>query len=238
MGHYGSFPMTWTPSHKWIVRNGNKDTLTEEDLLHFARCLLEESSPNATTSTGATLVHFAALTVQSNILVKFLKNQGAGIQASDDKGATPLHWAIRNPSKRAVLTLLSLGASPLVVDAENCTPLHYAAECGNVRAAKILLSLFPSALYERNIFGKTPLALACEEEHSKMIRFLLSQGAPYEERVMRKAIGHNSPKVVKALLACTAHENWSLDSKKYLLRLAKKQKKNSIFRTLSRTLSE
>ena len=208
--------MTWTPSHKWIVRNGNKDTLTEEDLLHFAYCLLEESSPNVITSTGATLVHFAALTEQADILVKFLKNQGADIHAADDKGATPLHWAVRSPSKHAVPTLIRLGASPWVVDEEDNTPLHYAVECGNVRAAKILLSLFPSALYERNVFGKTPLAVVCEEEHSKMIRFLLSQGAPYEEWIMQEAIEHNSLKVVKVLLSCTTHESSSMDSKKCL----------------------
>merc|ERR1712137_851224 len=113
-------------------------------------------------------------------------------------------------------TLIRLGASPWVVDEEDNTPLHYAVEFGNVRAAKILLSLFPSALYERNVFGKTPLAVVCEEEHSKMIRFLLSQGAPYEEWIMQEAIEHNSLKVVKVLLFCTTHESSSMDSKKCL----------------------
>ena len=235
--HFKSASMSWTSSHKWLVRNGNKDTLDESDLVELAHYLAEESSLHALTSTGASLVHFAALTAHPRILIKFLHRQGANIHATDEQGATPLHWAVQNSSKEAFITLLALGASPLAVDYKLNTPLHYAAGCGNIRAAKGLMSLFPPALCEKNVDGRTPLAVACAEEHSKMIRFLLSAGAPFEEQIIELAITNNSRKVVKAVMAHVPHERWSMERKNSLLSEAKNQHKGSVFRALRKVLN-
>merc|ERR1712130_367517 len=115
---FTTVPMSWTSTHKWIVRNGNAETIDGQDLHELAHYLAQEETPNITTNTGASLMHFAALTPQSRILMTFLHHQGVDFQLAAHDGSTPLHWATRNPSKQAVKCLLEFGALAHLVDDE------------------------------------------------------------------------------------------------------------------------
>ena len=97
--------MNWTEAHKWIVRNGDEPEFDEEK---FARYLAAARNPNVATLNGCTLLHFAALSKCAGELIPYLLRHGAQHDLVDSEGATPLHWAVRNPDTTATQLLLAL----------------------------------------------------------------------------------------------------------------------------------
>ncbi len=61
------------------------------------------------------------------------------VNAQDEFGMTPLHWAVMEGLTDEVSTLLARGANPNVQDAMGMTPLHYAAQHGRTDIAALLL---------------------------------------------------------------------------------------------------
>jgi len=228
---------SWTETHRWIVRWGDAEgKLSSEKLYELKEYLAEEKSPSVVTEKRSSLMHFASITRHADVLIPLLYRGGVEIDSQDDQGATPLHWAARSAScKRAVNTLLFLHAEPTGCDDNGNTPLHYAAESGNVRAAKDLLTVCPDLLFIRNSLYQTPLARACEEEQPKMIRFLLSQGAVFEQVYLLQAIQANSSRVVRALLSTSNCVQWSECKKQALLGMALAKEKKSAYRAMKKS---
>lgn len=148
--------------------------------LHELGALLDEVDDiNAMTENGSTIMHFAALTSSAGSLIPFLVDRGVWVDSTNHYGATPLHWAARNPDPAAVESLLQFGASPSAVDMDHNTPLHYAAENGNVDSADALLEESSHALHVANYSGLTPVACASNQKMASMVMFLLKNGAPW-----------------------------------------------------------
>ncbi len=79
------------------------------------------------------LLHIAGKLRQSNtvglLLDYFTATDGLDLlDASDDFGRTPLHYACRSGRPETVLLLLSVGADPKTLDKKNLTPMHACAE--------------------------------------------------------------------------------------------------------------
>lgn len=65
---------------------------------------------------------------------------GVSINAQDEEGRTPLHWAVDRAHQTLVQHLIQqLKADVNVRDNDGATPLHYAALCEHVDIARILL---------------------------------------------------------------------------------------------------
>merc|ERR1712137_270611 len=183
----------------------------------------------------STLMHFAAISLHADVLMIYLSNCGISACGTDERGASPLHWAARNTEcKQAIPILLKLGASPLVQDVKGNTPLHYAAECNNTRAAKYLLRADPSLVHTRNSMGQTPLSVACEQENTKMVRFLFASGADFEDSCLVMSVQMNSTRLISILLSQIGYEAWSSERKLSLCRIAREENKTSALRTLLR----
>ncbi len=79
------------------------------------------------------LLHLASAAKQSNVIGLVLEAYGdaerrAAVNAQDDEGRTPLHYACQSGRPESVRLLLDAGADPNLRDRSHCTPLHLCAD--------------------------------------------------------------------------------------------------------------
>ncbi|WP_353275377.1 ankyrin repeat domain-containing protein [Wolbachia endosymbiont (group A) of Pipizella viduata] len=84
----------------------------------------------------------------------------AQVNATDNSGNTPLHWAALNGEKDVVKALLGEGANVDAKDNRGWNPLHLAAENYHLEVMGILLSNGASPVNLVNLYGWNPLHLA------------------------------------------------------------------------------
>ncbi len=119
--------------------------------------------------------------IQTKICMHLI-HRGADINAKDNKGDTPLHYAAFNVRNKKLMTLLinRFGADITAKDNKGDTPLHWAAEAGN-------LTIFDSfsrnsttwvdCVNTPNNNGQTPLHLAAQHDNKEMCLWLLDHEA-------------------------------------------------------------
>ena len=73
-------------------------------------------------------------------VVKVLIDNGADVNAKDDSGDTPLHWAAFTGARKITRMLIAAGADVNAKDSEGWTPLHMAALHGQGRIVRMLLA--------------------------------------------------------------------------------------------------
>ena len=152
-------------------------SLTIRELLDFG------ANPNIATDSdlnGSQAIHFAA-EIGDNVLISFLLEQGANIEAKNDSGRTPLHLAAWEGQKDAITLLFSLNANIEAQDNFDLTPLHLAAWEGHEEVIALLFSLNANIEAKSNS-GTTPLHLAASRGHSDAISLLLSLNANIEAK--------------------------------------------------------
>jgi len=129
---------------------------------------------------GNTPLHWAALAGNAREVERLLA-AGASARATNEAGATPLHYGVGND--RVVKLLLQAGADPNARSLAGNTPLHSAAaRPGSFAQVKLLLQAgaLPDAV--RQPAGPfeakdTPLSLAAFAGDERTVRFLLDRGA-------------------------------------------------------------
>lgn len=126
---------------------------------------------------GNTLLHLAVLGGHLSA-VKFLFLKGVSLELCNRFQMTPLHLATSQGHTSVLKYLLSMGASVYPVDQLGRTALHIASARGAVEEVEILLQkkeLHPDELKDK--LGRTALHIAAYKKHSKLVSFLVSQGA-------------------------------------------------------------
>uniref|UniRef100_R7VZT1 Ankyrin-2 n=1 Tax=Aegilops tauschii TaxID=37682 RepID=R7VZT1_AEGTA len=100
------------------------------------------------------------------------------VDAADDKGRTPLFYAVMSEKIAVVKCLLDHGADPDKADEAGLTPLHAAAGIGDCEMIKLLLA---KGAYVDPIAEEigTPLHLATKEQQVGAMKTLLEHNADY-----------------------------------------------------------
>ena len=102
-------------------------------------------------------------------VVRYLVEQGAGMEKVDRDGNTPLIYASDCGHLEVVRYLLDQGADRDAVDYEGYTPLHCAAQQGHLETAKLLM-VYGADLNMRTLRGQLPFESARTEEIRQAIR--------------------------------------------------------------------
>ena len=152
-----------------------------------------------------TLLHIASAyglsSVISCILARVTLN--AEIDASDDKGNTPLHYAAEAGHEAIVKQLLEAGAEADAMDGYGETPLFRAARRGFQTIVELLLEKGARANAE-NFCRLRPILLAAIEGYEPIVRLLIEHGASLDsvdERVISLVTREGYNGVVK-LIQC------------------------------------
>ncbi|XP_061460813.1 transient receptor potential cation channel subfamily A member 1 [Rhineura floridana] len=97
----------------------------------------------------------------------------------DNEGCTPLHYACRQGVPLSVNSLLELNVSIHSKSRDKKSPLHFAASYGRINTCQRLLRDMEDTrlLNEGDKKGMTPLHLAAQNGHEKVVQFLLKKGA-------------------------------------------------------------
>ena len=92
------------------------------------------------------------------MLLLFILN-GAKINAKNNKGETPLHWAAFSGNAEVVTCLVESGAK-ILFNKDGETPLHWAIEERHEDVIRKLMPLCGSFLFEHTRSGETLISLA------------------------------------------------------------------------------
>nr|XP_056710881.1 transient receptor potential cation channel subfamily A member 1 [Euleptes europaea] len=97
----------------------------------------------------------------------------------DNEGCTPLHYACKQGVPLSVNNLLGLNVSIYSKSRDKKSPLHFAASYGRINTCQRLLRDMGDTrlLNEGDKKGMTPLHLAAQNGHEKVVQFLLKRGA-------------------------------------------------------------
>lgn len=101
------------------------------------------------------------------------------LNEKDNTGCTPLHYASRDGHISSLRNLLRLGACINLKNNNNESPLHFAARYGRFNTVKQLLDSEKGTfiINESDGFGLTPLHIASQQGHARVVQLLLNRGA-------------------------------------------------------------
>ncbi|CAB3379362.1 Hypothetical predicted protein [Cloeon dipterum] len=124
---------------------------------------------------GGNLEEFASLVCRSQSQHQFEQL----LNERDMVGCSPLHYASREGQIRSLQNLLTLGACVSIKNNRNESPLHFAARFGRFNTIKELLDSDKGAfiINESDGDGLTPLHIASQQGHTRVVQLLLGRGA-------------------------------------------------------------
>ncbi|KAH7387209.1 hypothetical protein KP509_16G010800 [Ceratopteris richardii] len=122
---------------------------------------------------GYRVAHVTAQYGQTALLYHIATKWGADIDACDNDGRSPLHWAAYKGFVDCVRLLLFMDAYRCRQDREGCTPLHWAAIRGNLEACTVLVQAGTlEDLMVTDSTGCTAAQLASDKGHRHVALFL------------------------------------------------------------------
>uniref|UniRef100_A0A674EGL1 Transient receptor potential cation channel, subfamily A, member 1a n=1 Tax=Salmo trutta TaxID=8032 RepID=A0A674EGL1_SALTR len=87
------------------------------------------------------------------------------LNASDEEGNTPLHWAVKGTQRESCACLLDLGADSNILNLRLMSPLHLAVSLGHNPLVELLLSHSNTDANLMGDQGNTPVMLACSVDN-------------------------------------------------------------------------
>ncbi|KAJ7544664.1 hypothetical protein O6H91_09G088600 [Diphasiastrum complanatum] len=134
-------------------------------------------------SHGYRITHVAAQYGQTALLYHVATKWGAEIDAVDNDGRSPLHWAAYKGFGDCIRLLLFMDAYLQRQDMEGCTALHWAAIRGNLEACTVLVQAGSKEnLTITDARGCTPAQLASDKGHRQVALFLSNARRVFNNR--------------------------------------------------------
>ncbi|XP_034255303.1 transient receptor potential cation channel subfamily A member 1 [Thrips palmi] len=101
------------------------------------------------------------------------------LNEKDSAGCSPLHYASREGHIRSLENLIRLGACINLKNHNNESPLHFAARFGRYNTVRQLLDSEKGSfiINESDGEGLTPLHIASQQGHTRVVQLLLNRGA-------------------------------------------------------------
>ncbi len=163
--------------------------------------------------SAATERLFEAVKADNVVAIQAAITTGAEVNALDNDGLAPLHWAAMHGHKAAVKALLAAGADVNAKDVYlRKTPLYDAAGRGHLPVVQYLLAA-GAEVNAQTWLGETPLHDAAENGHLPVVECLLAAGADpnaqtqYGHTPLHWAVFYDHLLVVECLLAAGANLN-------------------------------
>lgn len=126
-------------------------------------------------------VHDVVARGDVEMLESMLAERPELLEARNDLGKTPLHYAVTFAQEASMRYLIEQGADVSAADGTGLTPLHVAAIV-DVRGAARLLVRSGASIDARDSFGDTPLHSAAMHGSLRVLEYLLDVGASVESR--------------------------------------------------------
>lgn len=171
---------------------------------------------NAKRKNGSNRLMYAAEKDDYDLFVKY-HNLGDNLYATDDKGSLVINYAILGKSKSIVKYILKSGFDVNTIDKHKTTPLHYSVTTSHYGITKLLLdnganpnlgkgsllvmaglkndnSNISKLLLEKGLDinkeyeGMTPLISAISQNNINMVRFILKNGAKFNNKLINPFI--------------------------------------------------
>ncbi|MDG1851662.1 MAG: ankyrin repeat domain-containing protein [Gammaproteobacteria bacterium] len=152
-----------------LIRDGQRDAA-------LAAITSPNADVNATAADGATALHWAAYSVDHE-LVQALLDAGAEVDTTNRFGSTPLTEAVKLADVELVELLLEAGADPDSPNQDNQTALMLASYIGSLEIAALLIDKGADVNAVENFRGQTALMWAAAENHPDVADLLLAHGA-------------------------------------------------------------
>ena len=179
------------------------------------RLLLDRSdvNPNQCDLSHKQIPLWMAVTAGEAIFRMVLERNDVEVNRRSRWGETPLYRAIQRSRLVEAQMLLKANADPNLANDNAETPLSWAAAEGSQESLELLIQQPTIALELMDGLGRTPLARAADNGHTKAVRILLGKGANTESLdnggcsplCLAAANGHKV--VVKLLLKSNAQIN-------------------------------
>ena len=143
--------------------------------LYFIQILINKGADiNIQTKIGCGMMHLAAQSDQTNVIIFLKELYGLNINQRDNENSTPLHWASFMGSINVVNYLCLSGADIDSKDLKKNTPLHMATDSKKIKIFRILLQNGANPK-ELNINDENVLDLAKTKKNQYQIRKILEK---------------------------------------------------------------
>ncbi|XP_029640019.1 ankyrin repeat, PH and SEC7 domain containing protein secG-like isoform X2 [Octopus sinensis] len=146
------------------------------DITAIKQCIVRNPDKiNNPNNCGNTILHFASVKGNTNIILMLLK-AGASVTSTDQDGNTPLHWAALNNQHEVVALLLYYGADVNILNKNGCSPLHEAILKNNIKVVEMVLNtinVYNAQINQQDSHSRTPLYMACEDGYHNLVELLL-----------------------------------------------------------------
>jgi ankyrin repeat protein len=145
--------------------------------------LAEGTDLESADAEGATPLHWAVFSDQTEIALEFLAAGAASIAATNF-GVTPLYLATLNGNTALVDALVAAGADASGMGPNGETILMTAARSGVPAIIAALLDAGATIDATDPTFGQTTLMIAVRERHARAVELLLARGASVNARTI------------------------------------------------------
>lgn len=145
----------------------------------FAGRAAAQTAPSASELAAYRGLHAAAQRGDTAEIARLAAN-GAGVDARDAHGRTPLHVATFARQRAAVRALVQAGAGLDLLEKDRYDAVTIAAVADDTETLALLLSLGASAKQVTSRYDGTALIAAAHLGHDEVVRQLIAAGAPLD----------------------------------------------------------